>query len=88
MCVPPGTYNAMEDIDVNVDGVTISAPSGATIVYGNVNGVQFFIRGNSNKVQNINVDCANTPFSGFVVNGASNQVTDCSVSRFQTCKYA
>jgi len=44
VCVPPGTYQATADIDVNVDGVTVSAPSGATIVYDNPSGLQFFIR--------------------------------------------
>ncbi len=44
VCVPPGTYQATSDIDVNVDGVTVSAPSGATIVYDNPSGLQFFIR--------------------------------------------
>ena len=44
VCLPPGTYKAMADINVNVSGVTISAPSGATIMYGNPSGLQFFIR--------------------------------------------
>ncbi len=44
VCLPPGTYQATADIDVNVDGVTVSAPSGATIVYDNPSGLQFFIR--------------------------------------------
>ncbi|KAA6429796.1 MAG: hypothetical protein FRX49_00228 [Trebouxia sp. A1-2] len=44
VCLPPGTYTAMADINVNVNGVTISAPSGATIMYGNPSGLQFFIR--------------------------------------------
>ena len=30
----------MSDIDVNVDGVTVTAPSGATIVYRNPSGLQ------------------------------------------------
>jgi len=44
ICLPPGTYKAMADINVNVNGVTISAPDGATIMYGNPSGLQFFIR--------------------------------------------
>ena len=75
--MPAGTYLALKDINVDIDGVTVSAPSGATIRYGN--DIQLFIRGNGNKVQNIHVDCANTAFSGFVVNGAGNTINGCSV---------
>ncbi len=44
VCLPPGTYKAMADINVNVNGVTISASSGATIMYGNPSGLHIFIR--------------------------------------------
>ena len=64
MCVPPGTYTALTDIDINISGVTFVAPSGATIRFGNPSGLQFFVRGNANVVSNINIDCAGTPFSG------------------------
>ena len=69
----------MKDINLDIDGVTVTAPSGATIRYGN--NMQFFVRGNGNKLKNINIDCANTAFSGFVINGAGNSITDCSVRR-------
>ena len=75
--MPPGTYLAMKDINMNINGVTVSAPSGATIKYRN--NVQFFLRGNGNTVRNIYVDCASTAFSGFVINGAGNTITNCKV---------
>lgn len=75
--MPPGTYLALKDININVNGVTVTAPSGATIKYGN--DLQFFLRGNGNKVQNIHVDCVKAAFSGFVVNGAGNSITNCAV---------
>ena len=64
MCVPPGTYKALTDIDINIDGVSFVAPSGATIRFANPSGLQFFIRGNGNTVSSIAINCAGTPFSG------------------------
>lgn len=80
VCVPPGTYKAFADIDVNVDGLLVSAPSGASIVFGASN-VQFFVRGNGNTVQNLNINCDNSAASGFVITGGGNVVTGCSVRR-------
>ncbi|KAL0055593.1 hypothetical protein WJX82_002254 [Trebouxia sp. C0006] len=77
VCVPPGTYKALADIDVNVDGLLVSAPSGASIVFGASN-VQFFVRGNGNTVQNLNINCDNSAASGFVITGGGNVVTGCS----------
>lgn len=87
VCVPPGTYMVMKDINLDINGVTVTSPSGATIRYGN--NMQFFVRGNGNKLQNLNVDCANTAFSGFVINGAGNSINDCSVRRrWALCTHA
>ncbi len=78
--MPPGTYKAFADIDVNVDGLLVLAPSGASIVFGASN-VQFFVRGNGNTVQNLNINCDNSAASGFVITGGGNVVTGCSVRR-------
>jgi len=80
VCVPPGTYKAFVDIDVNVDGLLVSAPSGASFVFGAPD-VQFFVRGNGNTVQNLNINCDNSAASGFVITGGGNVVTGCSVRR-------
>jgi len=80
VCVPPGTYRVGDDIDMNGDGVTVSAPFGATVVYAT--DLQWFVRGNGNSVQNININCANSPYSGFVVTGGGNSITGCSVRQF------
>ena len=71
VCVPPGTYKAFADIDVNVDGLLVSAPSGASIVFGTAN-VQFFLRGDGNTIQNLNFYCDNSAASGFVITGGGN----------------
>ena len=76
--MPPGTYKAFADIDVNVDGLLVSAPSGASIVFGTSN-VQFFLRGDGNTIQNLNINCDNSAASGFVITGGGNVVTGCSV---------
>lgn len=65
---------AMQDIILDVKGVTFAA----TIRYGN--DICVFIRGNGKQMQNIRIDCANTAFSGLVINGAGNSITGCSVS--------
>ena len=78
VCVPPGTYAVTEDVNINNNGVRLNAPSGATILFKN--NLQLFIRGNANSVSNINVNCAGTAFSGFVILGASNSITGSSVS--------
>ena len=77
VCVPPGTYMATEDININNDGVNLYAPSSASIIYRN--SVQFFIRGAGNIVQNLQVNCQSTPYSGFVILGSNNHITGSSV---------
>lgn len=47
--MPPGTYKALTDINININGVTLEAPTGATIVFGNPSGLQFFVRGNGER---------------------------------------
>ena len=77
ICIPPGIYRITEDINLNNDGITLLAPTGADLRYDNA--VQFFIRGNGNNVENIHVDCNNAPYSGFVILGSSNSISGCSV---------
>ena len=77
VCVPPGTYMVTEDVSINNDGVTVNAPAGANILFRN--SVQWFVRGSSNTIQNIHVDCQGTPFSGFVVLGSNNHISGSSV---------
>jgi parallel beta-helix repeat protein len=78
VCVPAGTYAVGQDININTDGVTVTAPQGATIRY--INNVQFFIRGNGNTVSNLAINGAGTNFSGFVVNGALNTLQNCQAN--------
>lgn len=77
VCVPPGTYMVTEDVSINNDGVILNAPAGANIIFRN--SVQWFVRGSSNTIQNIHVDCQGTPFSGFVVLGSDNHISGSSV---------
>ena len=51
--VPPGTYQLNKDIIMDVDGVTVTAPVGASFTYTNPapGGIQWFLNGNSNTVQ-------------------------------------
>lgn len=79
VCVPPGTYMVTEDVNINNDGVTVNAPSGATLMFRN--SVQWFVRGSSNTIQNIYIDCQGTPFSGFVILGSNNHFTGSSVGK-------
>ena len=79
VCFRAGTYAVMQDVNLNVNGASIIAASGVTIVYKN--NMQWFIRGNNNALSQIRVDCANTAFSGFVIWGSGNRITSCSVSR-------
>lgn len=77
VCFRAGNYAVMQDINLNVNGANVIAASGAVITYKN--NMQWFVRGNTNTLNQVQVNCNNSAFSGFVIWGSGNRFTSCSV---------